>query len=139
MLLAPHSCAGQDSGSEDRRRAPEMGLGALSGARPGRNATGSAPVAAAISSIKDRLANWICSPTGPRRCAVGIGSRGRARVPPSPIPGQPLVHEPVGLGGQPEPVQRLRRETHQLAGEALARVAFVGVDVVREKPLLSNT
>ena len=29
--------------------------------------------AAAISSMKDSLANWICGPTGSRRCAVRNG------------------------------------------------------------------
>ena len=36
-------------------------------------ATGSTPIAAAISSMKDSLANWICGPTRSRRCAVRSG------------------------------------------------------------------
>jgi hypothetical protein len=38
-----------------------------------RNSTGSAPTAAATSSMKDSLAKWICGPTGSRRCALRKG------------------------------------------------------------------
>jgi hypothetical protein len=36
---------------------------------------------------KDSLANWICGPTGSRRCAVRNGEARSSRVPPSPRPG----------------------------------------------------
>ena len=38
-----------------------------------RNSTGSAPTAAATSSMKDSEAKWICGPTGSRRCAERSG------------------------------------------------------------------
>src|SRR5260370_14172671 len=60
--------------------------------------------------MKDSLANWICGPTGSRRCAVRSG-------------------EAIGFGGHAEALQRLQRQAQQLAGEAGARVALVGVDV----------
>src|SRR5437870_2961606 len=54
----------------------------------------------------------------------GAGEQRRDR-----LPGQPLVGETVGLGGHAETLQRLQWQAQQLAGEAVARVALVGVDV----------
>jgi hypothetical protein len=54
----------------------------------------------------------------------GAVEQGRDR-----LPGQLLVGKAVGFGGDAKALQRLQRQAHQLAGEAVGGVALVGVDV----------
>jgi len=56
-----------------------------------------------------------------------MARRGRATA--DRLPGQLLVREAVGFGGDAKALQRLQPQTHLLAGETVARVALVGVDV----------
>jgi hypothetical protein len=51
------------------------------------------------------------------------------------LPGQPFIGDTVGFGGHAKALQRLQRQTHQLAGEAVSRVALVAVDVNTRKAL----
>ena len=93
-----------------------------------RNSTGSTPSECATSSQNDSLANWICGPTGSRRCEVRSGEARSSS-------GWMVSHhaflfgEGVGLRRAAEAVFRLQRRAEEMAGERALGPALVGLHV----------
>src|SRR2546430_13964528 len=68
-----------------------------------RNATGSSPAAAANSSMNCSLPNWICGPTGSRRCEL-LSSELASRSGGGTSHGSSVLSEAEGSAGGPETV-----------------------------------